>query len=76
MNQYERAQKKIGKVVRGWMIKNGISQVELSRKSTICQGQISRLLNGRQGWRLEALMKVAKALGSVKPSTILRQAGY
>jgi transcriptional regulator with XRE-family HTH domain len=58
--------KAIGKKVGALRQKQGITTTELAKRVGISQAQISRLENGKQGFRSATLTKIAKALG-VKP---------
>jgi transcriptional regulator with XRE-family HTH domain len=58
--------KAIGKKIGALREKQGITTTELAKRVGISQAQISRLENGKQGFRSSTLTKIAKALG-VKP---------
>ena len=52
----------------------GITMRELAELAGLSEGQISRLENGRQGFRSETLVRIAAALG-VRPYRLLLPAG-
>ncbi len=54
--------KDIGHRVQTLRKKLGLTMRELANKTGLSQGQVSRLENGRQGFRSATLMRVAKAL--------------
>ena len=54
--------KDIGITVRAIRTQLGLTTAGLGKKAGISQGQISRLENGRQGFRSGTLVKIAKAL--------------
>ena len=56
----------IGKKIETLREKQGVTTTELARRVGLSQAQISRLENGKQGFRSATLTKIAKALG-VKP---------
>ncbi len=58
--------KAIGKKVSGLREKLDMTTTELARRVGISQAQISRLENGKQGFRSNTLARISKALG-VKP---------
>lgn len=53
----------IGERVSNLRNRYGITTMELARKVGVSQAQISRLENGRQGFRTVTLEKIADALG-------------
>ncbi len=55
--------KDIGHRVQTLRKKLGLTMRELANRTDLSQGQVSRLENGRQGFRSATLMRVAKALG-------------
>jgi len=58
--------KAIGKKIGALREKLGITTTELAKRVGISQAQISRLENGKQGFRSKTLDRISKALG-VKP---------
>lgn len=54
--------KDIGRRVQTLRKRRGLTMRELADKTGLSQGQVSRLENGRQGFRSATLMRVAKAL--------------
>lgn len=58
--------KLIGQKLAKLRQEQGLTTTELSKKAVLSQAQISRLENGKQGFRAKTLVKLAKALG-VKP---------
>ncbi len=56
----------IGRKVRDLRKKRGMTLVEFARRVDLTQAQISRLENGKQGFRSATLLRIAKAL-DVKP---------
>lgn len=55
----------IGYAVRDEMNRLGITTTELANRVGISQAQISRLENGKQGFRSSTLQRIALALGCV-----------
>jgi len=55
--------KAIGRKVSALREKLGMTTTELAKKVNISQAQISRLENGKQGFRANTLLRIAKALG-------------
>ena len=55
--------KAIGLLVNELRGKVGITTTELAKRVGISQAQISRLENGKQGFRSSTLAKIADALG-------------
>ena len=55
--------KAIGHLVKELRGKAGITTTELAERVGISQAQISRLENGKQGFRSATLAKIADALG-------------
>jgi transcriptional regulator with XRE-family HTH domain len=58
--------KDIGRRVQTLRKRRGLTMRELAGRTGLSQGQVSRLENGRQGFRSATLMRVAEALG-VRP---------
>ncbi len=58
--------KAIGRKINELRGKLGMTTTELAKRVGISQAQISRLENGKQGFRSNTLSRIAKALG-VKP---------
>ena len=54
--------KDIGATVRAIRSELGMTGIKFAAKVGISQGQISRLENGRQGFRSDTLVKIARAL--------------
>ena len=54
--------KQIGATVKAIRIELGLTTAALGKKAGISQAHVSRLENGRQGFRLGSLVKLAKAL--------------
>jgi len=67
-------EKKIGLKVSKLREKQGLTTTELARRVGISQAQISRLENGKQGFRSSTLAKIAEALG-VRPVYFLLEEG-
>ena len=59
-------EKQIGLKVSKLREEQGLTTTELAKRVGISQAQISRLENGKQGFRSSTLTRIAKALG-VKP---------
>lgn len=55
----------IGEAFRIERERQGLTTTELARKVGISQAQISRLENGKQGFRSPTLERVARALGVI-----------
>ncbi|KKN96834.1 hypothetical protein LCGC14_0164780 [marine sediment metagenome] len=53
----------IGRRVSSLRMRQHLSTTDLARKVDISQAQISRLENGKQGFRSATLSKIAEALG-------------
>ena len=56
------------------MAERDMSQAELSRKSKVSDGQLSRLLRAERGVGEESVSGIARALG-IPPETVFREAG-
>ncbi len=54
--------KKSGLVLRGARYREGLSQVELAKKSGVGQNEISKIENGKRGVGEKVAKKLAKAL--------------
>jgi transcriptional regulator with XRE-family HTH domain len=54
--------KTIGQKINDLRAKQGLTTTELGKRIGISQAQISRLENGRQGFRVTTLRKIAEAL--------------
>lgn len=61
--QQELESARIGRKVAKLRRQHGISSTELARRVGISQPQVSRLENGKQGFRSETLLKISGALG-------------
>ena len=58
--------KEIGHRMQALRKERGLTMRELAERTGLSQGQVSRLENGRQGFRSATLMRLAEALG-VRP---------
>jgi len=67
-------EKQIGLKVSKLREQQGLTTTELAKRVGISQAQISRLENGKQGFRSSTLAKIAHALG-VKPVYFLLEEG-
>ena len=56
-------EKAIGLMVSKLREKHGLTTTELAKRVGISQAQISRLENGKQGFRSSTLRRIAEALG-------------
>ncbi len=61
---------RIGRRVVALRKERGLTMRDLSELTGLSQGHISRLENGRQGFRAETLIRIAEALG-VEPYRLL-----
>ena len=66
--------KAIGRKINQLRDKLGITTTELAKRVGISQAQISRLENGKQGFRSNTLARISKALG-VKPIYFFMEEG-
>lgn len=64
----------VGSVIRAMRQDAGIDTCEMAKRCRLSQAQISRLETGNQGWRLDTLQVVCRAL-SAKVSDVLTAAG-
>ncbi len=62
--------KEIGHRMAALRKKRNLTRRELARFTGLSQGQLSRLENGRQGFRSQTLLRIAKAL-DVEPYRLL-----
>jgi transcriptional regulator with XRE-family HTH domain len=67
-------ERSIGAKVAGFRQAQGLTTTKLAQKVGISQAQISRLENGKQGFRSATLEKIANAL-SVRISDLVRDDG-
>lgn len=63
----------VGKLVKDALKKRGLSQIELSQRSSVSPAQISRIVNDERGASLDTLIAIADALG-IKRDLMLRTA--
>ncbi len=58
----EEERKRMGQRIDELMRENGLTQTELSRRTGIGQGHVSRIISGQYDVRLSILSTIAKAL--------------
>ncbi len=76
MDSISSESKGIGNEIRKLRKQRGLSSTELAQRTGLSQPQVSRLENGKQGFRSETLARISKALDVTPAYFFLHEAEY